>query len=577
MAEGSEAKSCQPCMEMNSSNNATSFCVQCIEYMCDNCLQNHTTQDATESHMIIRSDIPTNVQVCEQIKQMPCCLIHKDMKVTHRCEAHGIDICSTCKENNHRTCELTVSLSEDLFSLDNETENITRKLCMLQDKTKSVLEQQNTHLKDFQDEKVKIHSQIETFVTKLTEEVMQMKENIENEVDQVMEAEMKILSKNQDEMKTYEAETMRYQAIADAINRFKIKVVDRSLLRVLWEKISTLEESVGSMRIKQPPSLHFVQNDFLPRITRLGTIKIDGCLHENDTNKQTKCNVKLQSTELSSVVTGLEYNEEKASQHHIRIHDDHEDCSVLACVVLNDGCIVLIDGENNKLKLFEPCFKFADVIRFNEPPVDICLMGRNKVAVIYKNMKRIDQYSVRNRKLTFWHGVQTRHRNLRIAENYTYQQFWLLCKDECANNGRIQLREYDGMVLIDISLDSIASPAEMRVEDCRISYTTGGLILVSKNTGVICMQPTRNLDDLKTKWRIPLHGNIESVSNVSSDRNGRIYICSSASKSIYQVSRHQTQMIVTGICDPVTLSIDNRCDRIIVGRLHDNFVHVYSL
>ncbi|XP_053377909.1 uncharacterized protein LOC123528709 [Mercenaria mercenaria] len=104
---------CQPCSTSWKVIPATTFCVECREYMCAACTVDHKANGKSKLHKVVDYEV-------KEMKNTPVsniskfqCKQHSSLRYTSFCEIHQIYLCNTCKDSvAHRQCRVTQRLIE---------------------------------------------------------------------------------------------------------------------------------------------------------------------------------------------------------------------------------------------------------------------------------------------------------------------------------------------------------------------------------------------------------------------------------------------------------------------------------
>ncbi|KAH3719288.1 hypothetical protein DPMN_062119 [Dreissena polymorpha] len=97
---------CGPCMFDGSTVEPRYFCVDCLEYLCTECIRDHRRNKLLREHKILEEDeIPQDIQLFEEMKKLSYCNKHSYVEIDQYCPSHDVLICTFCLQNDHRLCE----------------------------------------------------------------------------------------------------------------------------------------------------------------------------------------------------------------------------------------------------------------------------------------------------------------------------------------------------------------------------------------------------------------------------------------------------------------------------------------
>ena len=96
---------CMPCKADDKQTQAYCFCIQCMEYYCKNCYEEHRKFKATQKHtVLIGNDLPTDISAFDRMTRLKFCDFHPDKEIEFKCINDGKYICSICATTSHRKC-----------------------------------------------------------------------------------------------------------------------------------------------------------------------------------------------------------------------------------------------------------------------------------------------------------------------------------------------------------------------------------------------------------------------------------------------------------------------------------------
>ena len=103
---------CDPCMFTGESVMSVSFCVDCIEYLCMNCLEHHKKTKITRDHKTLEGNVvPVTKETFERLQSITLCPVHADQNIIYRCADHSIYACLKCVRSDHLACKNLVDIT----------------------------------------------------------------------------------------------------------------------------------------------------------------------------------------------------------------------------------------------------------------------------------------------------------------------------------------------------------------------------------------------------------------------------------------------------------------------------------
>ncbi|XP_075234679.1 transcription intermediary factor 1-alpha-like isoform X2 [Lycorma delicatula] len=171
-SEGNESKlnelKCGSCPEMAI---ATSWCVECAEYICDGCVQAHQRLKITKEHTIKPKEEgepeSQNVQAGGTLPKSIFCSVHSQERLTLFCEACDRLTCRDCQLTEHREHKykfINEIAAETRTLISGLLAEVTYKRCLLRSAMKVIDDRQRLIL----EKKKELVNEITQMVVKLT-------------------------------------------------------------------------------------------------------------------------------------------------------------------------------------------------------------------------------------------------------------------------------------------------------------------------------------------------------------------------------------------------------------------------
>ena len=111
----SESRCCNSCSRADKTVNATSWCVNCCEMLCETCTQYHRIHKQSSQHKVIDiadiKDIESPLQHTDMY-----CHEHTGKKLKAYCFDHSVVCCMTCVMLTHRKCDNVQSVEKAIES-----------------------------------------------------------------------------------------------------------------------------------------------------------------------------------------------------------------------------------------------------------------------------------------------------------------------------------------------------------------------------------------------------------------------------------------------------------------------------
>ncbi|KAL3852727.1 hypothetical protein ACJMK2_016345 [Sinanodonta woodiana] len=177
---------CQPCQAGGKTQTSVAFCVDCSEYLCRSCRQNHKLFKISKDHVITDESAAEN-QNHEPDSEYPAvCHIHKKPFVYY-CSDHKIICCVQCIPEGHRKCT-KINDIEDLaksVSENDRLKEVQEKLEILKADFQKIQEQREENLKIVDEQKKNIQKSIETWRKNLIKKVKELEKSALERLEEV--------------------------------------------------------------------------------------------------------------------------------------------------------------------------------------------------------------------------------------------------------------------------------------------------------------------------------------------------------------------------------------------------------
>lgn len=268
-----EAKFCTGCEE---SVQATSYCLQCEEYLCETCVAAHKRVKVTKDHTVQPKEMAVPSRSTTPKQQL--CPIHRNEPLKLFCKNCDMLTCRDCQLLNHKehkyqfVNEASISYKTYLTTL---TEKVKEKQAYVLN-ARNLIEERN---KEIQDLKVSVTQDIKTFALKCIKEINMRGRNILADLTAICSVKKAQLDQKSKEISTISSKLDH----ALKFTQFALdKGSDESILytkKVLLYQLSNILKS----RCEVPNPNHVVDIRFMwdtnlvtNTIPKQGIIMVDG-------------------------------------------------------------------------------------------------------------------------------------------------------------------------------------------------------------------------------------------------------------------------------------------------------------
>jgi len=263
-------KYCDSCRYDGTQEEASGFCVQCTEYLCEVCLRVHGKSKTTRNHKLLKQDeMPADT--FETINELTKCDDHPHQDFIYECVEHKTFICVVCLSENHRNCKGIVDLSDctemdhvDLSMFQGNQE----KLDELTSKTICSAQEIDNRVKSVEDEINAVGKQLKHNIDYLADTLLsETKEAIKSETEKCIEA--------QSDCKQIKTKIEMGKQLIETIKAYGTKQQIAILLRHTKLMNEDIEKDISKFNIRTSLfTLTFTKDSSLQEIKSIGTVQL---------------------------------------------------------------------------------------------------------------------------------------------------------------------------------------------------------------------------------------------------------------------------------------------------------------
>lgn len=348
---------CSICARRDKSHEAEKYCVECEDYMCAACVDNHSSFHSMARHNLIeRSNFEkSQTFVHRTVPSMPMerCPKHPTKLIDMYCEDHDSVHCLICITTDHGSCakkhhipEYVQKINKDKLQVpDGDIQAAIAKL-------NQTLHRQKQVRNDLENAKKKCDKDIEDFRGKI------------NKLVDVSACEANAV---------YDSKKSSLEASTQAT---------KNILCELEDINSASKMSVGNLVqqfVNAKTVKHLIRQT--DELSRERTFDPTICFIENDNVTEL-----LKESKSFGRVEVKMYRVRKSERYCVRQVDDYYNCDIWSCCLLDSGDILLADYNNKKVKkLDKETYTVSDSLKFPAAVHSICRVSNSQVAVTLDN------------------------------------------------------------------------------------------------------------------------------------------------------------------------------------------------
>uniref|UniRef100_A0A336LHI4 CSON013686 protein n=1 Tax=Culicoides sonorensis TaxID=179676 RepID=A0A336LHI4_CULSO len=268
------------CSSCSEDANATSWCVECSEYICDSCVQAHQRLKITKDHTIKPKDTAvSDTQKAANSNKSILCHVHTQEKLSLYCETCDRLTCRDCQLVDHRdhkykfADEIAAETRNQLTALLSE---ISYKKVLLTSAMKVIDDRQAL----ISEKKKELSKEITDLVVKLTHAVNSRGKQLVYRLNQVCDNKLQTLNEKKDALQMLSGHTDHcIEFVTQALEKGSDSAVlfSKKTLATHLQKVKCQRADIPNPEIPVRVQLHLSNvNELLSVIGRVGTILVDG-------------------------------------------------------------------------------------------------------------------------------------------------------------------------------------------------------------------------------------------------------------------------------------------------------------
>ena len=382
---------CGPCSGTRRTKEAKHYCIDCPDYLCDNCKDYHGHLAGTRNHNIVSgSRIPVFVSKGHGLNIT--CTCNKGQLIAFYCNDHQETICGACKTFNHHKCK-TSSIKEKSSSYTSSKLNsVLAEIKSLEVKYERLKQESHSNkkvinqLKDAcKKEITKYRKELDTIFDNLERnqltELDEWKQDKDRRVDQDMTTIAEALNVLKVDCKSLEDAKRDGKKEAMFIADVQVSRSIQGYTRKLGELQKDIEK----------PTLAFERNEILADLAA-GIDTLGSLISQRKGDKQDSM-LPGKSYGKGSTRMLVDRKIKSRSEVNVRTHEDEDDPWITGCAVMPNGHVVLCDRDNNQIKLLDDSWTITGRLTLQRP-WDISVIDSSHVIVSSPDNRQLQHVQV---------------------------------------------------------------------------------------------------------------------------------------------------------------------------------------
>ena len=424
--------SCEICAKAKKRNvKHEGFCIDCVQFLCKDCLKVHRNLQAARAHLIQRGDdMPKSM--ADKPPKFDYCVVHQRIRKDQFCGTHKVLICSQCAPLQHKGCPVD--------SVDNACKGVpSSEIDALYDK-----------VSDFETNVSSVVTQTDLNITELGKQRADLLKDAQDMKDKGIAKIEKLFQEMTSEIEsTYKARTFdlgqcknklsdvieNLEETLDEINKMKGTTVDTKQFLAIHDILKDVEQCksdaekqrTSSMNVKMLLIPDKRMKEFLSTSFKMGLISLDtpqplvaisvpeisfpmsparslpvpqGRGGKTPTGASDQ--VAIKTTPLPKIKAV------KHDNYSVKLDDDKRDCNITDIAITNDGRVLLADYYNNRIKMFSRDMKSLCSLSMSTSPKHIAVTGDREAVVSCYNVTKLLVLDISDRKMSIKGTVELR-------------------------------------------------------------------------------------------------------------------------------------------------------------------------
>ena len=353
---------CGPCSVGGTRKEASHYCRECQDYLCDSCKGHHRNLAITRNYNIVSgSKVPTSASGSPGMRIV--CGCNRNQVIEFYCEIHKDVVCSPCKSFHHQKCKISNIKQKNSGYKSSTLDSILSQIQSLKNKYDRLKQEYSGNDKEVKRLKETFEKEIKTFRKELDTCLDKLEKNMLTELDKWESAESRRIDEDISDLTTaLTVVESDCKLLEDAKRDGRKEIMFTADVQVS-KVIQGYKSKLGELETgAEKPSLAFERNKTLDNL--INEVKSLGFL-----KKQHKGSDR-DGRPLKTVISGrkllLGRKVLSCSQVCVKTDDDNSPW-ISGCTVMPNGHVVLCDRSNNKIKLLDGSTSLVGSLEFSRP------------------------------------------------------------------------------------------------------------------------------------------------------------------------------------------------------------------
>ncbi|KAL4216595.1 hypothetical protein ACF0H5_024318 [Mactra antiquata] len=596
---------CTRCAKDRKNKPSVKYCTVCSEYFCKDCLKNHNSYPVMLKHLTVNTytDGQSSRATEDKMYAVPTefCPHHPLKVIEMYCRSENVVGCSVCFNIEHKFCDDIHYITK--YVVDNDPQQtIHSAYQQLSETAKNINSLQmkfDKYDKDFERSKAECKKEINQYRKEINDTINDIEKRTLAELETKYNRCKQYNNKQNVVIQDMKSDLKRY--LCDLVSE-QVNLAQKFVLAIMGQRLVQQSEEMQSRSVENQTSvLKFSRSTeilaFLLNILTLGMLSSpenQNTMETDSRDKQTRqptpftttttTTSTATSTTTTSGATGSNistgnirvikqqskkqglYKVVNKSRCNMVQSDDGDTCNILSSCVTNNGDIVLLDTNNDKIKLVDSkTYNIISSLLCDATPWSVCNVSSTEVVVCLLN-NTIQFVSTCN-NLVVTRSLSMKHacRCITVSKDRMY-----IC-----DFTSLYIYNMNGTLIKTIKENKSGDKIFSEIWDITISDDHNMIHIVDCDKGVITLDMNG-----KICWKYS-DKVLNGAHGVCTDGSGNVIVCGYNSHNVIMLGHNGDYKgeIVTqqdGVSYPHTVCFDVTQNKLYVGCKDDN-ITVFTL
>ena len=407
---------CDSCFEDGRQNiRAHGFCTNCVQFLCTDCYTVHGRLQGTRNHDVVQGEDMPKSQA-DKPPRFECCDVHPKLLKNQFCCDHKILLCPVCSSSEHNTCA-TKNVEEVCPIIDtSDTGALYDKIRSLQETLKSTLPAIDKAMMELKvQEKTMLHD-AQMVYDQIITQAKTVHGSIKNEIQKSCQSQITRLSQQRKKVSDM---NIKLDTPLTVLGDLKAKPIDTKLFLRLQENVNYTKNIAKELQ-ELRKSLNIVSLSFIPSQPSEDVLSSSftlGKIRKSDSNllsagmmvpdimfpvsalKQITAESSpgqmprpqslggaVAKPQLSRPTQSLlKMKVTKQDTYNVKNSYDRWGGWITGMAITNDRRILMVDFNNNKVKMLSQDMKFLSSVSVPYQPWDIAVISEREAVITTTN------------------------------------------------------------------------------------------------------------------------------------------------------------------------------------------------